>query len=583
MKNDMLLFTLAVVLATENIFAADAVDSTRAQSLAQRTEGKVFRDAVTPHWLPDNQHFWYRVTTGPDAHEYVLVDASNGEIKRASSAEKLGVPEIQRISTSAQSSLVSKRTTHTGDETAIRLNNTTAGSVEVFWVDESGERKPYGRVPSGQTKEFHTYAGHVWLVTDSSGSPLGFFEATPDTLEVAVDGKPEKTEPPHSHRNRRESGQPPDGKFSVRFENENAVLVSASGETTLLTTNGSSKNPYRGPVVWSPDSQHCVVFLVSEVPRHIVTIVESSPRDQLQPKLQTYDYFKPGDALPQVQPVLINVTTKTAKVISDDLFTNNFTPDGEIGVRWSPRSDEFYFNYNQRGHQVYASLRSTPDRRGAGDRRRAEQDLHRLRAKTCRHWLDETDEILWMSERDGWNHLYLYDADTGTVKNQITHGDWVVRGVRKVDEQSGRSGSAPAACVPGRTRITSTLPRELRRHRLHCAHRGRRHAHDANSRPTAITSSTRWSRVDLPPVTELRRSDDGKLVCELERADDARSSRPAGRSPERFVAKGRDGETDIYGVIIRPRTSIPTKKYPGHRGHLRRPARIRSCPKRFGR
>src|SRR6185437_16064620 len=99
--------------------------------------------------------------------------------------------------------------------------------------------------------------GHVWLVTDSSGSPLGFFEAMLDVLEVTVDGQPEKMEPPRARRNRCGSGQSPDGKFSVRFENENAVLASASGETTLLTTNGSAENPYRGPVVWSPDSQHC--------------------------------------------------------------------------------------------------------------------------------------------------------------------------------------------------------------------------------------------------------------------------------------------------------------------------------------
>ena len=39
-----------------------------------------------------------------------------------------------------------------------------------------------------------------------------------------------------------------------------------------------------------------------------------------------------------------------------------------------------------------------------------------------------------MSERDGWNHLYLYDAKTGQVKNQITKGPWVVRGVERVDE-----------------------------------------------------------------------------------------------------------------------------------------------------
>ena len=39
-----------------------------------------------------------------------------------------------------------------------------------------------------------------------------------------------------------------------------------------------------------------------------------------------------------------------------------------------------------------------------------------------------------MSERDGWNHLYLLDGATGAVKNQITKGEWAVRAVIKVDE-----------------------------------------------------------------------------------------------------------------------------------------------------
>ena len=45
-------------------------------------------------------------------------------------------------------------------------------------------------------------------------------------------------------------------------------------------------------------------------------------------------------------------------------------------------------------------------------------------------------EIVWMSQRDGWAHLYLYDRATGQVKNQITKGNWQVNFVDRVDEQS---------------------------------------------------------------------------------------------------------------------------------------------------
>jgi dipeptidyl-peptidase-4 len=72
----------------------------------------------------------------------------------------------------------------------------------------------------------------------------------------------------------------------------------------------------------------------------------------------------------------------------------------------------------------------------------------------------------------------------------------------------------------------------------------------------------RYSRVDLPPVTELRRSDDGKKICELERADTTALLATGWRAPERFAAKGRDGRTDIYGIIIRPMNFDENKKYP---------------------
>jgi dipeptidyl aminopeptidase/acylaminoacyl peptidase len=68
--------------------------------------------------------------------------------------------------------------------------------------------------------------------------------------------------------------------------------------------------------------------------------------------------------------------------------------------------------------------------------------------------------------------------------------------------------------------------------------------------------------VDQPAVAELRRADNGKLVAELARADDAALRNRGWQRPERFVAKGRDGRTDIHGVIVRPSSFDPAKKYP---------------------
>ena len=559
-----LLAALLIFFAAQNLFAAGFDENySHAQSLARRTEGKVFRDAVAPHWLPGNKSFWYRVTTGPDAHEFVLVNAATGEIKRASSAEKLGVTEVEKLSTSALKSLAPKRSTRTGGETAMRFHNATAAPVELFWVDEGGERKAYGRVRPGETKEQHTYAGHVWLVTDSLGNPLGFFEAAPDVLEVTIDGRSEKMGAPRQRQNRRSGGLSSDKNNSVRFEDNNAVLISATDDKTILTTNGTAENPYRGPVTWSPDSSHCVVFSVREGPRHIVTLVESSPRDQLQPKLQTYDYFKPGDALPQVQPMLISVADKTARLIPNELFTNAFTPDGGLNIRWSPRGDEFYFDYNQRGHQLYRIVAvNAPNGAARTVVEERSNTFVDYETKTWREWLADSGELLWMSERDGWAHLWLYDVATGKVKNQVTHGDWVVREVLKVDVAKRQVWFLAGGVRAGED------PYDHQLCRVNFDGSGFVQLTQGNGdnsvefSPDGNCFIAKFSRADLPTVTELRRSDDGKLICELERADASRLLKSGWSLPERLVAKGRDGKTDIYGVLIKPSNFDPKKKYP---------------------
>jgi dipeptidyl-peptidase 4 len=566
MKSIRLLFILICSLSIVHNVLAEELETLyqRAQSLIRRTEGKVFRDTVRPTWLPGNQRFWYRVNIGLDVSEFVLVDASTGTIRRASSLQELDLPEGERLSTSKLQSLKPKRSRRTGEETSWKIKNALADSVEVYWVDTAGERRSYGRVQAGTTKELHTYAGHVWLVSDALGNPLGFFEATVAPMEVEVDGQPvideqEKSKPEVPSA----KGQSPDGKWTVRIENHNVVLVSSDGENTPLTTDGTEQQPYRGPIRWANDSQHAVVLRVNEVERREVTVVETSPRNQVQPKLMKYDYLKPGDDLPQVRPALIHVNDKKLQVISDELFKNAFTERANLDIRWSPSSTEFYFNYNQRGHQLYRVLAVNATNglvRIVVEER--SQTFIEWSDKTWREWLDDTNELLWMSERDGWAHLWLYDTSAGSVKNQITRGDWVVRQVLKVD-----AAKRQAWFLAGGVRSQDD---PYYRHLCRVNFDGSGFVvltdgegdHSIEFSPSMQYFIDRWSRVDQPSVTELRRSEDGQLVCELERADIMRLLESGWTTPERIVSKGRDGSTDIYGILIKPSHFDPSKKYP---------------------
>jgi dipeptidyl aminopeptidase/acylaminoacyl peptidase len=87
-------------------------------------------------------------------------------------------------------------------------------------------------------------------------------------------------------------------------------------------------------------------------------------------------------------------------------------------------------------------------------------------------------------------------------------------------------------------------------------------AHNLSWSPDRRYVIDTYSRVDLPPVHELRRADTGALVCRLEQADASAALKVVGQWPQRFVAKGRDGSTDIYGIILRPRDFAPGRRYP---------------------
>ena len=143
--------------------------------------------------------------------------------------------------------------------------------------------------------------------------------------------------------------------------------------------------------------------------------------------------------------------------------------------------------------------------------------------------MNDGKEIIWASERDGWNHLYLYDGVTGQVKNQITKGQWIVRGVVRVDQKNRQIWFNASGMHAGKD------PYFLHHYRVNFdgtgltaftsedgTHQG--FSVDQQQRPTNFSPDGQfyvdsWSRVDLPTVTVLKRTSDQSVVIELEKGD----------------------------------------------------------------
>ncbi|MBM4194477.1 MAG: S9 family peptidase, partial [Gemmatimonadetes bacterium] len=356
----------------------------------------------------------------------------------------------------------------------------------------------------------------------------------------------------------------PDGAWEAAIRNHNvAVRARGARDWTVLSADGSEINAYViQSLVWSPDSRKLAAYRVKPGFRREVHYVTSSPEDQIQPKHWTRLYNKPGDVLESAQPVLFDLATRRRTEVSNALFPNAYTVSG---MQWRTDSRAVTFEYNQRGHQAFRVI-EVDARSGAAraviNEETPDSSFFEYSAKLFRYDIGDGAETIWMSERDGWNHLYLYDGATGRVKNQVTRGPWVVRGVERVDSVARQVWFRASGMYAGKD------PYFIHYYRINFDGTGLTHFTPADANHTVRFSGDNrfyvdtYSRIDLPPVSELRRTADQSLVAKLD-AGDATALLAAGfKPPEAFVAKGRDGKTDIYGIVIRPSNFDPRRKYP---------------------
>jgi dipeptidyl aminopeptidase/acylaminoacyl peptidase len=366
----------------------------------------------------------------------------------------------------------------------------------------------------------------------------------------------------------------PDGRQEALILNYN-VYARPAGAATLggavqMTYDGSEGNFYTlQSIAWSPDSKKLVAYRVAPGYRRQVHYVLSSPPDQLQPKDTTLVYNKPGDRLDVRQPVLVDVARQHATVIDDALFPNAYSIQP---AQWWKDSRGFTFEYNQRGHQVYRVIEvdaATARPRALIDEqsktfinyRRTNGGLADA-GRTYRYDVADGREIVWMSERDGWAQLYLYDGASGRVKQQITKGQFVVRAVDRVDEDKRQIWFQASGMNPAQDPYFTHYYRVNFDGSGLVALTDGDGSHSVAFSPNGEYYTDVWSRVDMPPVGQIRRTSDRKVVLDLEKGDASALAAAGAPLREVFHAKGRDGVTDIWGTIQRPATFDPSKRYP---------------------
>jgi dipeptidyl aminopeptidase/acylaminoacyl peptidase len=504
-----------------------AADYGRAEKyLAYNTEPLVDRDGVKPNWLPGDR-FWYRVLT-PQGSEFILVDPAKGSRAPAFDHAKLAAAITTATGSPASG-------THLPFVTFdLAADN---GSIEVV-------------VAGKKVKcELASYVCSVLRSPDMYSIP---------SLQVIS----------------------PDGKKGAFIRGFNLwVRDTATAKETQLTTDGVKdfgyatdnagwKHSDRAILLWSPDSRKIATFQQDERNLSDMYLVSTNVG---KPKLNTWKYPLPGDKeIAMIQRVIIDVDA--AKVIRlqipPDPHRSTLCDDVSCGGRfddnaWNADGSKLVFVSSSRDHKQ-AKLRIADAATGAVREvlEESSQTQYESGWKDSNwRYLPNSNEILWFSERDGWGHLYLYDLNTGQLKNQVTTGEWVVTDVEKVDEKNRTLYFLAGGREKGRNPYYAHLYKiglDGKGLTLLTPDDGE---HAITWSPSHKYFIDTYSKFDVPPVSVLR-DETGKSVVGLEKTDLTRLLAAGWKPPIPITVKARDGQTDIYGVMYVPTDLDPKKKYP---------------------
>ena len=518
--------------------AAPGDEQASPQSAQRRRErGElVFKDQVTPQWFHNNTRFWYRNELRGGAKEFVLVDAVRGTRAAAFDHEKLAV------------------------------NLSKAAGAEC-----KAERLPFDNIEfTEDSKAVRFNLGDSAWMCDLNSYECSRTEAktaaAPASETNAVAGAGPERRRGRDQRQREDSDRSPDGKWTALVKGNNVFIRSRDDEAKEIqvSSDGTEGLAY-GRLSWSPDSKTLVAFRIEPGERKEVYLIQSSPAGGGRARLQTRPYALPGDKFPLYELNLFDIASHKLTKPEVDRFEHEWeTPR----LHWNRDGRHFACQQVDRGHQRFRVIEvdsQTGAVRNLIDEK-TETFIWTAHTENLRlslvNWLEKTDEIVYASERDGWRHLYLVDVKEGKIRNQITKGAYVVRGIDRIDEENRQVWFTASGANPDQD------PYLIHYYRVNFDGTGLVALTESNGNHTVQYSPDRnclidtYSRVDLAPVNELRRASDGRLICRLEEADISELKADGWEPPEVFVAKGRDGKTDIWGILCRPRHFDPTKKYP---------------------
>jgi dipeptidyl aminopeptidase/acylaminoacyl peptidase len=533
---------------------------------------------LAPHWLGQQDEFWYRRGTAK-IHEFILANAATGAVHAAFDHQALAqaFAKVAGTETSADT-LPFEDISFNDDRSSIRVRVQDKDyDCRINPPVACSAGKPVFPQPAVDISFFSPTA------KGDAADPNEGVLISPDTKwGVFTRGNNLWLRNLKSHQDRQLTR---DGVEHFGY----GTYLGEYDDASIPRERAVAAGHHLAPMAsyWSPDSRTVIVPHADE--RHVADYpyVETVPADgSFRPKLHMVRMALVGEKPPTLEWFAFDVPSGKGRRINfpyDKLLAVD--PDGlPIRKKW----------WSADGHHLYAVAVGANMESGflfdvdiaTGSVRTIIEEHMSPRMEMSPSPWDSPDvwistdgkDLIWFSERDGWGHFYLYDGQTGKLRNQITHGDWLVRDIIKVDQEkrrlyftaSGREGGNPYYRYLYRINFDSsdlTLLSPERADHMLTSQDDRLIALDNVFGYDVISPSGKFvvysfSTPDQPPQTVIRSTEDGKLIATFEKADATAVLAAHYRPPEEFVAKAADGKTYLWSLIYKPSNFDPAKRYP---------------------
>lgn len=356
----------------------------------------------------------------------------------------------------------------------------------------------------------------------------------------------------------------PDGRLIAFVRGHNLYVVPVDGERERALTRDGGPQLFNGLLDWlyqeeiygrgrfrgywwSPDSTSLAFLQLDETPVPPYTIIDHIP---YRPTLEVTDYPKAGDPNPIVRLGVVRVDRGDPRWV--DLQEYDPADRLIVNVDWTPDSTQVVHQVQNR-EQTWLDLRMAEARTGR---------VHRVLRETTPAWVNENGNpqwlqdgsFLWLSERDGFRHVYRYRTD-GRLVAQVTKGRWEVRSLYGAAANGSVYFSAPER-DPLSTDIYGIGLDGSGLRRLSV----RPGTHRAVFSPGFVRYVDTWSDAATPPQTRLHGADGAEIRVLNPNRVPALSA--LGLAPPEFVqVKARDG-FEMDAMLIKPPGFDPSRRYP---------------------